>query len=117
LIARCSSAPTEMSLTSAIVFGTVSDASGAPVANAHVAIDAFLQSCGAGGAFDSMGVQTTSMGTYRAYITTNVAPRQTCVRATTSLSGTPNVTKEVTVQTRPATATLDSARVDFVVSP
>jgi hypothetical protein len=118
VVTRCSSPPTAFSTTTAIVYGTVQDASGAAVANAHVALEAFLQSCGVGGAFDSMGSQTSSAGEFRMYITSIIAPQQICVRATTSLNaGSPPVTKDVSIQVRPASGPIDSARVDFVVNP
>jgi hypothetical protein len=118
LVVRCSSPPTDMSLTTAVMFGSVKDASGAPVANAHVSIDTFLQGCGVGSPWLSMGVQSGSGGDYSASLTTNAAPQQVCVRATTRLrDGSPPVTKDVAMQVRLAGGPVDSARVDFVVSP
>ena len=110
--------PPDFSLTTAAVYGTVRDASGAPVANAFVHLDAYLETCDAGGAFDSMGVLTSSTGDFSLRVTTNIAPQPICVRVTSSLhAGSPPVTRDVTMQVRPASGPIDSTRVDLVVNP
>jgi hypothetical protein len=107
----CTDRPTEFSYTSAIVYGTVRNSSGARVPNAQVMIDVFL-TCSSSNPFTSSPEQTSTAGEYRAVIMTIVSPQQVCVQSSIA-SGGSSVSTQGTVELRPADRSLDSLRLDL----
>jgi hypothetical protein len=116
----CSEPACDVCTTSAIIYGRVLDATGAPVVSAGVGIEAHRETCSSADipAASEPGLMTGADGNYRARLRTSFGPFTACPRVTVeSPSGLPGpVTMEGSVveflDDFGSNPRLDSVRVD-----
>ena len=128
LAIACSTEPEpgcDVCTSSAIVYGTITSPTGAPVAGAGVRVEAFRDACvAAGGAPETThGSTTPADGSYRGHLLATIAPFRACLRVTVTphpLSGLAPRTMEgveVSFLADYGANDRDSVRVDVALSP
>ncbi len=108
---------TDLSYTVAVVRGTVSTASGVPIANADVAAANYFLPCPTNATgFGNVTTRTDAAGAYRLEVTAPTAPAMQCVAVSvTAAGGAQKTIAGAQVQFKPTgDLPYDSVRVDLV---
>ena len=109
----CGETPTDIVSSSAVVYGTVTSAAGAPVAGALAVVDLYFDGCPAtSNPMMTSKTQAGASGSYRVVVGALNLTGPRCIRVSVSANGM-SLVKESTVSIWPQQS--GSVRVDFTV--
>lgn len=109
----CHSHPTDLVSTGTVLYGTVTNSSGAPIAGTTVTVDLLLRACpGVAGALTTTAVLSDGSGAYRAQLVIGNVTGPQCAHLVAS-KGSTSVGKDANVNVH--TAPFDSTRVDLIL--
>ena len=109
----CSDTPTDIVSSSGIVYGTVTNAAGAPIAGAQTVVDLYFETCPAtSNPLMTSMTQSNAAGFYRLVVGALNLSGTRCIHVTVVANGI-SMVKEANVGIQPQQR--DSVRVDFTV--
>ena len=109
----CGDTPTDIVSSSAVVYGTVTNAAGAPLAGARTVVDLYFETCPAtSNPLMTSMTQANAAGFYRLVVGAVNLTGPRCIHVTVAANGM-SVVKEAMVAIQPQQS--DSVRVDVTV--